>query len=230
MRRLDILRRVRHPPLVHTLPYGAVSYGGLRRRQAQLTPEDWAKTALRAIARGGVEAVAVESVAAELGATKGSFYWHFENRDALIRAALDRWERRRTGDVIEDLEREPDPARRLKNLMSAAFERGPYDSVEIALLANPGHPIATAAVRRVTERRINYMSRQLEQLGWRPETARDRAMLLYYLYIGFLQMAHVLPSAIERANRERHLDLVLDAFVSAPLPTTTARRISNNRS
>jgi AcrR family transcriptional regulator len=39
-----------------------------------LSPDDWARAALAAIARGGVGAVAVETVAAELGATKGSFY------------------------------------------------------------------------------------------------------------------------------------------------------------
>ena len=53
-------------------------------RPGPLTPGDWARAALAAIARGGIAAVAVESIAADLGATKGSFYWHFKNRDALI--------------------------------------------------------------------------------------------------------------------------------------------------
>ena len=46
--------------------------------------------AFRALARGGVDSIAVEPIAAELGATKGSFYWHFKNRDSLV-AALDEW-------------------------------------------------------------------------------------------------------------------------------------------
>lgn len=196
----------------------------MRNRRAQLTPDDWAKAALRAIARGGVAAVAVESAAIELGATKGSFYWHFENRDALIQAALDRWERQRTEAVIEDLEREPDPASRLSKVVAAALERGASDRVEVALLANPDHPAALRAVRRVAERRITYMARQLEELGWDPEAAHDRAMLLYYVYVGFLQMAHVAPHSIESAARKRHLDLVLNAFVSTPRPATAAPR------
>ena len=44
-----------------------------------------ARAAFRALARGGVEAIAVEPIAAELGTTKGSFYWHFKNRDSLVR-------------------------------------------------------------------------------------------------------------------------------------------------
>src|SRR5215467_8675078 len=107
-----------------------------------LSPDDWARAALAAIARGGVAAVAVETIAGELGATKGSFYWHFKNRDALIQAALDRWEHVRTAAVIEELEQEPDPARRMKKLLAAAFELAPADRAEIALLANPDHPAA----------------------------------------------------------------------------------------
>ena len=146
-------------------PYGSV---WLMRKAGQrpLTPDDWAGAALAAIARGGVDAVAVETVAAELGATKGSFYWHFKNRDALIQAALDMWEQRGTEAVIEEFEREPDPAVRLKKILEAGFELGPTDRAEIALLANPDHPAAVRAVRRVAERRITYIAEQLEKLGW----------------------------------------------------------------
>jgi len=186
--------------------------------QRPLTPDDWARTALGAIARGGVDAVAVESVAAELGATKGSFYWHFKNRDALVQAAVDRWEQRRTEAVIEELEREPDPARRLKMLITAALERGPADRAEIALLANPDHPAALQAVRRVTERRITYMAEQLEKLGWDPDSAFDRAVLLYYVYVGHLQTAHVTPDMISNDVRRRHLELMFDNLIAAEPP------------
>src|SRR5260370_42707812 len=155
-------------------------------RERRLSPDDWARAALGAIARGGVGAVAVETVAAELGATKGSFYWHFKNRDALIQAALDRWEQGRTDAVIEELEREPEPATRLKKLLAAAFELGPTDRAEIALLANPDHPAALRAVRRVAERRITYISRQLEALGWDRSQALDRAVLMYYIFVRHL--------------------------------------------
>ena len=186
-------------------------------RQRPLTPDDWARAALRAIARGGVDAVAVESVAVELGATKGSFYWHFKNRDALLQAALDRWEQRGTEAVIEELEREPDPAIRLKKIIAAAFELGPTDRAEIALLANPDHPAALRAVRRVVERRITYISKQLEKLGWEAGEALDRAVLLYYVYVGYLQMAHVAPDVIDHDVRRRQLELVFDTLVSGEL-------------
>ena len=183
-------------------------------REHPLSPDDWIRAALGAIARGGVGAVAVETVAAELGATKGSFYWHFKNRDALIKAALDRWERAGTEVVIAELEREPDPARRLKKVLAAAFELGPTDRAEIALLANPDHPAAVRAVRRVAERRIAYISLQLEALGWDRGQALDRAVLMYYVYVGHLQMTHVAPEVISREARQRQIELVFDALVA----------------
>jgi len=186
--------------------------------QRPLSPDDWARAALAAIARGGVGAVAVETVAAELGATKGSFYWHFKNRDALIQAALDRWEQGHTEAVIEELEREPDPAGRLRKLLAVAFELGPTDRAEIALLAHPDHPAALRAVRRVAGRRISYISQQLEALGWDPGEALDRAVLMYYVYTGYLQMTHVAPDMISGDARRRHVELVFDALTAGELP------------
>ena len=184
-------------------------------RPGPLTPGDWARAALAAIARGGIAAVAVESVAADLGATKGSFYWHFKNRDALIQAALDLWEQSRTESVIEDLEHEPDPAERLRKLLEAAFDRSPADRAEVALLANPEHPAAIAAVRRVAERRISYIAQQLEKLGWEQGEALDRSVVLYYIYAGYLQMAHVAPDVTSDDARRRHVRLILAALVAS---------------
>lgn len=190
--------------------------------QGPLTPDDWARAALEAIARGGVDTVAVETIAAELGATKGSFYWHFKNRDALIQAALKRWEQRRTDAVIEVLERQPEPGERLRTVMEAGLELGATDRVEIALLANPGHRGALRAVRRVAERRITYMCDQLEALGWESRDARDRAVLLYYIYVGHMQLAHLAPKVINPDARRRQVEIAFNELV-AGAPTTQRR-------
>ena len=66
--------------------------GDMARPGRRLSPQDWIDAALAAIAAGGLAAVAVEPLAARLGTTKGSFYWHFASRDALLKAALANWE------------------------------------------------------------------------------------------------------------------------------------------
>jgi AcrR family transcriptional regulator len=177
--------------------------------RGRLTREDWAEAALAAIARGGVDAVAVESIAAELGATKGSFYWHFKNRDALIEAALELWGQRRTQGTIDMLEREPEPGKRLRLLLETAFESGPSDRAEITLLANPEHPAAVRAVRKEADRRISYMAEQFEALGLSARDALDRAAVAYYIYVGYMQTAHVAPASIGGAARKRQARLVM---------------------
>lgn len=188
---------------------------GVIVRQQTLSRDDWAEAALAAIARGGVASVAVETIALELGATKGSFYWHFDSRDALIQAALDRWEERRTDAVIRHLDHQPDPALRLRTVMEAGVELGPADRAEISLLGNPGHPAAARAVRRVARRRIGYISEQLRQLGYEEEEALDRAVLIYNVYVGYVQMAHLAPRLITAAARRRQVEVVFEALVVA---------------
>ena len=73
-------------------------------RSRQLTASDWIRAATEVLVSDGVAAVAVEPIAERLGATKGSFYHHFENRDALIAAALQEWESAQTEAVIERLQ------------------------------------------------------------------------------------------------------------------------------
>ena len=52
----------------------------------------WIDEGLRALAAGGPDAVRVETVASALHVTKGGFYHHFRDRQALLDAMLDTWE------------------------------------------------------------------------------------------------------------------------------------------
>ena len=65
------------------------SITGKADRAGRLSADDWSAAALQQIGEQGVPALAVEPLARRLGVTKGSFYWHFPTRDALLQAALD---------------------------------------------------------------------------------------------------------------------------------------------
>ena len=77
--------------------------------KSRLSAEDWALAALDVIAEQGLAAVAVEPLARRLGVTKGSFYWHFPSREALLVAALERWEKTEQETVFGQLEAVSDP-------------------------------------------------------------------------------------------------------------------------
>ncbi len=111
----------------------------------RLTRDDWITAALAAIADGGLAAVGVEPLAARLGATKGSFYWHFENRDALLEAAIGRWEKETTTDVVAEITAAHDaPASQFRRLVAGVIERAEQDRVGPALLASAAHPALLA--------------------------------------------------------------------------------------
>src|SRR5512145_1401917 len=80
-----------------------------QERTGRLSADDWAAAALDLIAEQGVAAVAVEPLARRLGVTKGSFYWHFPSREALLSAALERWELVEQETVWGQLESFSDP-------------------------------------------------------------------------------------------------------------------------
>jgi AcrR family transcriptional regulator len=186
------------------------------RRRRRLSADDWARAALAAIGEGGVGAVAVEPIAARLGVTKGSFYWHFRDRRALLEAALCCWEREQTEAVIDAMAAEPDLVRRLRRLFAGAID-GRRDPAELTLLAAAGDPAVAAALRRVTGRRISYMARVFEELGLAPATARSHALIAYNAYLGYLQLAHAAPEVLPRspAARQRYLSDLLGALLPA---------------
>jgi AcrR family transcriptional regulator len=198
--------------------YHTVAYGGVVEKKQRLSQRDWTGAALAALAKGGLSAVAIEPLAARLGATKGSAYWHFPNREALVAATLARWEQDATEAVIELIEREPEPLGRLRALFGSVFDHPGAARVELALLASADDPLVAPVLDRVTDRRISYLATLYGQLGFPPAAARRRAVLAYATYLGNAQLRrhaeHALPST--RAGWRAYLDDTLHALAARP--------------
>jgi AcrR family transcriptional regulator len=177
-----------------------------RAGKTLLTREDWARAALDAIAAGGPGSVAVDRLANTLGASRGSFYWHFKDRAELIDAALERWERENTIDLLPDLEAVRDPVERLRVLLKAVYEQ-PVDAIELTLASAGDDPVAGPAFARVTRLRMDAVRRIFTDLGLPSEEAADRAWLAYALYIGHHQLGRN-PSVAEL--RPETLDRVVE--------------------
>ncbi|MET0330409.1 MAG: TetR/AcrR family transcriptional regulator [Dyella sp.] len=156
--------------------------------RTRLTAEDWEDAALNLIADQGVGAVAVEALARRLGVTKGSFYWHFRTREALLLAALERWEQYGEREVISQIEAIPDPRVRLPELFRrVAHELQPH-RVYAALLKALDHPLVVPVMARVSRRRIEFLCDSFAEAGLPPTQALHRARLTYAAYTGFLQL------------------------------------------
>lgn len=168
---------------------------------SRLSRDDWASAALDALTGGGLAAVAVEPLAVRLGATKGSFYWHFRNRDDLIAAALQLWRQASTTAVIERLEAGGGPPEdRLRQLITHVFAPQARTSADLALLADADHALVAPALADVTNQRLDYITTLFRQLGFPRAQARRRALFAYSAYLGQLQLLRSAPDLLPKSG------------------------------
>ena len=172
--------------------------GAKRLGEPTLTAADWAEAALHLVAEAGLRGLTVDALAARLGATKGSFYWHFKSRDELLAAALDRWEQRATAETIKGLDAVPDARRRLQLMLAAASQPPRSRSLYTALAEAAGDRIVRGALNRVASKRIEYLDSCYRELGFAQPVARAKALFAYAAYRGLLQLAHETPSVLPK--------------------------------
>lgn len=187
------------------------------RPATPLSPEAWVQAAQTLIIREGVSAVAVEPLAQALGVTKGSFYWHFENRDALIRAALEAWEQDQSADVVARYGGIADPRRRLRVLLFAAFEDLENGLFFAALAVSSGDARVAPFLHRATERRLAFGVEAFQALGLSETEARQRALLAYAAYAGYFQLLRTTPEAVAAVtDLSGYVRRLADALVPVP--------------
>jgi AcrR family transcriptional regulator len=187
--------------------------------RTRLSRQAWVQAALDAIAEGGLAAVAVVPLAKQLGATKGSFYWHFDNREALVEAALAEWEHSHTDAVIAEIEASSDdPLQQLRLLFKRVTALAARDRIELALLATADHSTVRPVLDRVTRRRIDFTAGLFRRLGFSRAEAKRRALLAYSAYLGHAQLLHATAQLLPRAQaaKRAYLNDVLLALTSPP--------------
>lgn len=191
---------------VNTVPYRC----GMAKLQ---TPRGaWVDAALQALAEAGPDAVRVEALAKGLGVSKGGFYWHFKDRQALLDEMLDSWEKAVVEDVIASLESQPaDPRAKLQQL----FELAPSVdfAVELALRDWSRRDSNVAErLHRIDNRRMGYLRSLFGQFCADENDVEARSMLAFSLFIGsyFIAAQHgaktraqVLQLAIDRLLDQR---------------------------
>jgi AcrR family transcriptional regulator len=144
----------------------------------------WLDAALKAFAAGGPDAVRVEALADSLGVTKGGFYWHFKDREALLSEMLDTWETATTEGVFAEVGTGAGDARaQLRKL----FEMAPSANFEIDLAvrdwARRDKDVAKR-LRRIDTSRMNWLRGLFSEFARDEEDAGARTMLAYSLLIG----------------------------------------------
>ena len=146
----------------------------------------WIDEGLRALAAGGPDAVRIEPLAKALGVTKGGFYWHFDDRRALLDEMLDTWERVSVDEVIERIEGQGGDARaKLRRLSAIAGSSDERLRIDLAVRdwSRRDNTVAKR-LRRVDNRRMDYMRSLFGAICPDEDDVEARCMLAFSLWIG----------------------------------------------
>ena len=177
-------------------PSSQESTGKARRRstvaRTQLDPERWAEEAIEVLAREGVTGLRVEVLAKRCGVTKGSFYWHFKDRQALLDAVLQHWKAGRIRDIEKTTSvapgQERDQLHYAIEVYGASRNRKGM-SIELAVRDWARHDAqAAAVVEEVDLYRLECTRRLFVASGMSDAEAKSRSLLLYACVFGLSLM------------------------------------------
>ncbi|HEY2276942.1 MAG TPA: TetR/AcrR family transcriptional regulator [Streptosporangiaceae bacterium] len=167
----------------------------------------WVEAGLEALGSGGPEAVRVDPLARSLGVTRGSFYWHFADRDALLTELLNAWERAATDDVLDRVERHGGDARtRLRRAGALTFSEQLLP-IDLAVRDWARHdPAVAGRLRRVDNRRLDYLRTLFGTFCADADEVEARSTLAFSLLIG----SHFLAADHPGRSRAEALELAAD--------------------
>lgn len=154
--------------------------------------DEWIRAAAQAMSEAGVEGVKVEALARDLSVTKGSFYWHFADRPALLEAVLDRWEEAATA-AMEAAAAQPTPEQRIGSLFrQLARPTGGLSDAEVRAWGRWERAVAER-VAEMERRRVVFLKEQLGAMGASLVDAHRRAEAGYLAAIAWLERASRTP-------------------------------------
>lgn len=154
--------------------------------------DEWIGAAAQAMSDGGLEAVRVEAIARDLSVTKGSFYWHFKDRPALLEAVLERWEEAARS-ALEAAAAQPTPEQRIGSLFrQLARPTGGLSDAEVRAWARRERAVAER-VAEMELRRVVFLKEQLSAMGASLVDAHRRAEAGYLAAIAWLERASRTP-------------------------------------
>lgn len=183
-----------------------------------LTPETWIQAATEVLVDQGIDHVRVDGLALQLGVTRGSFYWHFRDREELLRRVLEAWRQQATENLTARLEKaHADPREQLRDVISLPFRGRSAQRaarIELAIRAWARRDeMARRAVDEADSSRVGYIAQIFSSLGYSILEARLRAFVLYGYVVAESLMA-TQGNAAQKAERARFVERLVSLSLS----------------
>jgi AcrR family transcriptional regulator len=175
--------------------------------RVQLDREAWVLAATEVMADEGLAGLRVEVLAKKLKVTKGSFYWHFQDRRDLLLAVLHTWRDGRIRDIVKQTRAEPGHEREqiyhvIDIYAAGRNRRGAMIELAVRDWARRD-PDAAAIVAEVDDKRLRCARDLFLACGVPMEEASSRCMLLYAYVFGISLMIYdKFDSDVARLKRD----------------------------
>jgi AcrR family transcriptional regulator len=181
-----------------------------RAPKKPLDRDAWLRKALDVLFANGISQIKVEVLARKLKLTKGSFYWHFKNRDELLRSMVDWWRDQQLSFIARlAVQQVADPASQIKAVIN--FTQHTEDSHHDLAMREFArfNKLAAQAVASVDQQRVDYLAQLFRAADFNEQEALLRARALYFYQVGEYTTSLVLESVLRDELAERQFRLLI---------------------
>ena len=180
---------------------------------AYLKKEDWLEKALLALSNSGGQKPRIGSLVAEIGVSRGSFYWHFKDRAEFIKELVDYWHRESTLVVASRLDEMDAPAEeKLRTLMEMICVQKLTRHDQAVRNWALGEQSVEEQVKRTDEFRCGYVKKLFKACGFSDQDARFRATI----FVSEASREGLLFNAMNEKERRKRAKMFFDLLMTNP--------------
>jgi AcrR family transcriptional regulator len=154
-------------------------------KTSPLQPDDWLRAAFARLASEGIESVRVELLARDLGVSKGSFYWHFQDREELLGRMFDRWEKEEI-EWLDETVITPKAAARWARFVRHCTEPQLARLESAMRIWSRRDERIAARIAAIEKKRTAHIASVLRAIGFAAPAAESWAEIALLVYLGWL--------------------------------------------
>ena len=178
-----------------------------------MSQEAWLQQALDTLAEDPAH-LRIDELATRLGVSKGSFYWHFRNREDFVHRLASYWRDQYTLVVIGAVSSaDGSPEERLRLLLTQILAER-YARYDLAVRAwarlEPG---ILPVIREVDELRIKTLRRLFREMGFRGTELEMRT----HIFVVYHSFEEALSVELKRKKARDQIDAQLAFFTRPPV-------------
>ncbi|PYY82801.1 TetR/AcrR family transcriptional regulator [Pseudomonas sp. TKO26] len=190
--------------------------------------ESWLNAAYESLKESGVDAVRVMPLAKKLNLSRTSFYWYFQDREALLDALVNLWKNKNTLSLVAQSEAYAESiTEAILNVFDCWLNSELFDSqFEFAMRSWAlQSPEVAQDIREADALRVQALARMFDRFGFAHDAAVTRARSIYLTQIGYISMNTQEPLA----QRMRYIPEYLQIFTGVePQPRELERFFQRN--